>query len=158
MQPTPSNHGETVRRIVAELKGRPGPLIEVLHAIQAELGHIPESAVPLVADGLNISRAEVHGVVTFYHFFRRAPVGKHVLSLCRAEACQANGADRVAAYARERLKIDFHETTPDGIFSLEPVYCLGNCACGPSAMLDGELHGRLTPERLDALVSETAKQ
>lgn len=146
--------GEVVRRITADFKGRPGPLIEVLHAIQAELGYVPPAAVPLVASELNLSRAEVHGVVSFYHYFRSTPPGAHTVSVCRAESCQAMGADALAAHARQRLGVDFHETTPDGRFSLEPVYCLGNCACSPAVMIDGRLHGRLTPERLDALLSD----
>ena len=151
--PLSPNQSEAVLRIVGELKSRPGPLIEVLHAIQAELGYVPEGAVPLVAQGLNLSRADVHGVVTFYHFFRRTPPGKHVINLCRAEACQSMGADALVEHAKRRLGIDFHETTADGKFSLEPVYCLGNCACSPAAMVDGRLHGRLTPERFDAMIA-----
>jgi len=143
-----------VRRIVTEHKARPGPLLEVLHAIQAELGFIPAGAVPVVAEGLNLSRAEVHGVVTFYHYFRRTRPGTHTVRLCQAESCQAMGAERLAAHARTRLGVDFHETTPDGRFTLEPVYCLGNCACSPAAMIDGQLHGRVTPERFDALISQ----
>ena len=151
-QTLPSSHADAVRRIVTDLKGRPGPLLEVLHAIQAELGYVPEGAVPLVAEELNISRAEVHGVVTFYHYFRRTPPGKHVVSLCRAEACQSMGADVLAEHVKKRLGVDFHETSDDGQFSLEPVFCLGNCACSPAAMVDGELFGRLTPERIDAVI------
>ncbi len=154
MTPTlPPVHADTVRRIVAELKNRPGPLLEVLHAVQAALGYVPEAAVPLVAQGLNISRAEVHGVVTFYHYFRRTPPGKHLVNLCRAESCQAMGADALADHAKRKLGVDFHETTPDGEFSLEPVYCLGNCACSPAAMVDGRLYGRLTPEGFDAMLA-----
>ena len=149
-----SEHGERVRRIVEELKGRPGPLIEVLHAIQARLGYVPPAAVPLVADGLNLSRAEVHGVISFYHYFRSTPPGAHTVSVCRAESCQAMGGEALAAHARRRLGVDFHQTTPDGRFSLEPVYCLGNCACSPAVMIDGRLHGRVTPERFDALLSD----
>jgi formate dehydrogenase subunit gamma len=149
-----SEHGEAVRRIVGELKGRPGPLIEVLHAIQAALGYVPPAAVPLVADGLNLSRAEVHGVVSFYHYFRSTRPGAHTVSVCRAESCQAMGAESLAAHARRRLGVDFHQTTPDGRFSLVPVYCLGNCACSPAVMIDGRLHGRVTPERLDALLAD----
>ena len=153
MTPTLSaTHSDTVRRIVADLKGRPGPLLEVLHAIQASLGYVPEGAVPLVAQGLNISRAEVHGVVTFYHYFRRTPPGRHVVSLCRAESCQALGADQLAEHAKRKLGVDFHETTADGEFSLEPIYCLGNCACSPAAMVDDRLYGRLTPESFDAML------
>ena len=146
-------HGESVRRIVGGLKGRPGPLIEVLHAIQAELGYVPPAAVPLVASELNLSRAEVHGVVSFYHFFRSTPPGAHTVSVCRAESCQAVGGEALAAHARRRLGVDFHQTTPDGRFSLEPVYCLGNCACSPAVMIDGRLHGRVSPERFDALLA-----
>jgi len=143
-----------VRRIVAEHQGRPGPLLEVLHAVQAALGFIPAGAVPLVAEALNLSRAEVHGVVTFYHYFRRSRAGAHTVSLCQAESCQSMGAEALAAHARQRLGIDFHETTPNGRFSLEPVYCLGNCACSPAAMIDGRLYGRVTAERFDALIAE----
>jgi len=145
-----------VRRIVAEHKGRPGPLLEVLHAIQAALGFIPAGAVPVVAQQLNISRAEVHGVITFYHYFRRSRPGAHIVSLCQAEACQSMGAAALAAHARERLGIDFHETTADGRFSLDPIYCLGNCACSPAALIDGRLYGRVTPERFDALIAENS--
>jgi formate dehydrogenase subunit gamma len=145
---------ETVRRIVADMKDRPGPLIEVLHAVQAALGHVPPDAVPIVAEALNLSRAEVHGVVTFYHFFRETPPGKHTVQICRAEACQSMGADALVAHAKKRLGVDFHETTPDGVFSLEPVFCLGNCACSPAAMIDGRLYGRVSPDRFDELVAE----
>ncbi len=158
MEPLASEHGETVRRIVAKLKGRPGPLIEVLHAIQAQLGYVPPAAVPLVASELNLSRAEVHGVVSFYHFFRSTPAGAHTLSVCRAESCQAVGGDALAAHAQRRLGVDFHETTADGRFSLEPVYCLGNCACSPAVMIDGQLHGRVTPERFDTLLLEVERK
>ena len=98
---------------------------------------------------MGFKRADVHGVVTFYHYFRRTPPGKHVVSLCRAESCQALGADQLAEHAKRKLGVDFHETTADGEFSLEPIYCLGNCACSPAAMVDGRLYGRLTPETLD---------
>ena len=158
METLSSEHGETVRRIVRDLKGRPGPLIEVLHAIQAELGYVPPAAVPLVAAELNLSRAEVHGVVSFYHFFRSTPPGAHTVSVCRAESCQAVGAEALAAHVRQRLGVDFHETTSDGRFSLEPVYCLGNCACSPAVMIDDRLHGKVTPERLDALLSEVDRK
>jgi formate dehydrogenase subunit gamma len=154
MKTLASEQADAVRRIVADLKTRPGPLIEILHAIQAELGYVPGGAVPIVADGLNLSRAEVHGVISFYHYFRGTPPGAHTVSVCRAESCQAVGGETLAAYARQRLGVDFHQTTPDGRFSLEPVYCLGNCACSPAVMIDGRLHGRVTPERLDALLSE----
>ena len=143
-----------VRRILTEHKARPGPLLEVLHAIQAELGFIPAGAVPVVAEGLNLSRAEVHGVVTFYHYFRRTRPGTHTVRLCQAESCQAMGAEGLTAHARQRLGVNFHETTADGRFTLEPVYCLGNCACSPAAMIDGQLYGRVTPARFDALIAQ----
>ena len=152
--PLTPNESETLGRIVADLKGRPGPLLEVLHAIQAAMGYVPPAAVPVVADGLNLSRAEVHGVVTFYHYFRHTAPRKHTVSLCRAEACQSMGADALAAHAKVRLGIDFKQTTPDGRFTLEPVYCLGNCACSPALMIDGELHGRVTAQRFDEIVAD----
>jgi formate dehydrogenase subunit gamma len=154
MQTLPPTENDAVRRIVADLKDRPGPLLEVLHGIQAALGYVPPAAVPLVAEGLNLSRAEVHGVVTFYHYFRRTPPAVHTVSLCRAEACQSMGADSLAEHAKQRLGVEFHETTADGRFSLEPIYCLGNCACSPAVMIDGRLYGRVTPERFDALIAE----
>ena len=149
----PADH-DAVRRIVAELKDRPGPLLEVLHAIQAELGFVPEAAVAPVAEGLNLSRAEVHGVVTFYHYFRHHRPGTHTVSVCQAEACQSMGAEALTAHAKRTLGIDFHQTTPNGHFTLEPIYCLGNCACSPAVMIDGKLHGRVTPERFDALIAQ----
>ncbi len=155
MQTLSSEQRDVVGRIVAEFKGRPGPLLEVLHAIQAALGYVPREAIPLVAEGLNLSRADVHGVVTFYHYFRSAEPGRHVVQVCRAESCQALGGEALADHARKRLGVEFHESTPDGRFSLEPVYCLGNCACSPAVMIDGQLHGRVTPERFDALIAET---
>jgi formate dehydrogenase subunit gamma len=158
METTAFEHGETVRRIVADLKGRPGPLLEVLHAIQAQLGYVPQDVVPLVAAQLNLSRAEVHGVVSFYHYFRRSAPGAHTVSVCRAESCQAMGAEALAAHARQRLGVDFHETTSDGRFSLEPVYCLGNCACSPAVMVDDKLYGRVSPERLDALLADVERK
>ena len=157
MKSIPTEELETVRRIVADMKNRPGPLIEVLHAVQAALGYVPAEAVPVVAEALNLSRAEVHGVVTFYHFFRETPPGKHTVHICRAEACQSMGANALVAHAKKRLGVDFHETTRDGVFSLEPVFCLGNCALSPAAMIDGQLYGRVTPERFDQLVAENKK-
>jgi formate dehydrogenase subunit gamma len=154
MDSLPSEQTAAVRRIVAQHRERPGPLLEVLHAVQAAFGYVPAGAVGVVAEELNLSRAEVHGVVTFYHYFRRSPPGAHIVSLCQAESCQSMGAEALAAHVRQRLGIDFHETTADGRFSLEPIYCLGNCACSPAAMIDGRLHGRVTPETLDALVAQ----
>jgi formate dehydrogenase subunit gamma len=139
--------------IIGRLKGEPGPLLMVLHAIQDALGHIPPAAVPIIADGLNLSRAEVHGVISFYHYFRDHPAGRHTVRICRAESCQSMQGAALAEHARRRLGIDFHQTTPGGDISLEPVYCLGNCACSPAVMIDRELFGRVTPERLDDLLA-----
>ncbi|MBS0365574.1 MAG: formate dehydrogenase subunit gamma [Proteobacteria bacterium] len=144
--------GSRVRRIAAELKDQPGPLLNILHQVQGELGCIPAGAVAILAETLNLSRAEVHGVVTFYHHFRRKPAGRHVVSLCQAEACQAVGAAALTGHAQRDLGVALHQTTADGAVTLEPVYCLGNCAAAPSAMIDGRLHGRLTAQRLGELV------
>jgi formate dehydrogenase subunit gamma len=153
MQTPAVDHSQEVSRILAQFKDRPGPLLEVLHAVQAALGFIPPHSIGQIAEGLNLSRADVHGVVTFYHHFRCAPPGRHVLQVCRAESCQAVGGEALAEHARTRLGVDFHESTPDGRLSLEPVYCLGNCACSPAVMLDGRPYGRMTPARLDALLA-----
>ncbi len=131
----------------------PGPLIVVLHAVQDKLGFIPPAAIPEIANGLNLSRAEVHGVVTFYHYFRTRPHGRHVVQVCRAEACQARGGAALEAHAQKRLGIHFDETTADGATTLEAVYCLGNCATGPSVRIDGRMHGNVTPERFDSLTA-----
>src|SRR5207244_6449419 len=129
---------DTVPGIVSRLKDRPGALLPVLHAIQDALGYVPASSVPLIAEGLNLSRAEVHGVISFYHYFRDTAPGRHTIHLCRAEACQSMNQKGLEAHAKERLGVDYHGTTADGAFSFEPVYFLGNCACAPSMMIDGE--------------------
>ena len=156
MESLPSEQTATVRRIVAQHRERPGPLLEILHGIQAAFGYVPAGAVPVLAEELNLSRAEVHGVVTFYHFFRRSAPGTHTVSLCQAESCQSMGAEALAQHAQQRLGIEFHQTTADGRFSLEPIYCLGNCACSPAAMIDGRLYGRVTPESFDELIAENS--
>jgi formate dehydrogenase subunit gamma len=140
------------REIIEPMRALEGPLLPMLHAIQDEFGHVPQEILPLLAEILNISRAEVHGVVTFYHDYRREPAGRHVLKLCQAEACQSMGSDRVAARVKKLLGIDFHQTSADDSVTLEPVYCLGLCACAPSAMLDGEVFGRLDDETIGELV------
>lgn len=150
-----SEASRSVDDALARLKGLPGGLLPILHAIQDEIGYVPPEAVPTIAKALNLSRAEVHGVVSFYHHFRSERPGRHLLQMCRAEACQSMGAESLAAQARERLGIDFHETTADGNLTLEAVYCLGNCACSPAVLLDGEPHGRITAERLEALIAST---
>jgi len=143
---------EIVDRAIARLRDLPGALLPILHEIQDQLGFVPPAATESLAKGLNLSQAEVHGVITFYHDFRTAPPGNHVLKLCRAEACQAMGSERLEAHLRERFGIGMNETSADGRVTLEPVYCLGNCALSPSMLLDGELHGRVSERRLDTLL------
>ena len=143
-----------VNEACTRLKDLPGALLPILHAIQDKVGFVPKGAVPLVANVLNLSRAEVHGVVTFYHYFRTQRPGKHVFHLCRAEACQSVGAADLEAHAKQTLGIDFHGTTSDGAITLEPVYCLGNCALGPSLMIDDRLQGRVSAKRFDTLVAK----
>jgi formate dehydrogenase subunit gamma len=142
-----------IRRLAEARATEPGALLPILHAIQDEMGYVPEAAVGIVAEVLNLSRAEVHGVVTFYHFFRTQPAGKHIVYLCRAEACQSMGARALEEHARTKLGVDLHGTTADGRFTLEPVYCLGNCALSPAVMVDETVYGRVTPERLDDLLA-----
>src|SRR5712691_981066 len=149
---------ETVLGIVSKLKDKPGALLPVLHAIQDALGYVPASSVPLIAEGLNLSRAEVHGVISFYHYFRDRPPGRHTIHLCRAEACQAMSQRALEAHAKQHLGVDFHHTTSNGAFTFEPLYCLGNCACSPAMMIDGELYGRVTPQRFDEIVAQWEKR
>ena len=145
---------ETVDRVLAEHRDRPGALLPILHGIQDALGYVPPEAVPVIAQSLNLSRAEVHGVVSFYHHFRETPPGRHTIRICRAEACQSVGAEALIAHAERHLGIGLHETTADGAVSLEPIYCLGNCALSPALLCDGEVMGRVTKEKLDALLAE----
>ncbi len=133
-------------------RGLEGALLPILHAVQAEFGYVPQQVLPIIAKDLNISRAEVHGVVSFYHDYREQPAGRHVVKLCRAEACQAMGADTVAAHVQKTLGVDWHQTTADGAVTLDPVFCLGLCACGPAAMVDGKLLGRVNIARMDAIL------
>jgi formate dehydrogenase subunit gamma len=150
-------NAERAGAIVSAHCQQEGAALPILHALQEAFGHVPEAAVTMVAQALNLSRAEVHGVVTFYHDFRREPPGRHVLKLCRAEACQAAGGDALAARARARLGVAIGETSPDRWVTLEPVYCLGLCATAPAAMLDGRVVGRLDAARLDALLAEARR-
>ena len=143
--------------IIAEHTHLEGATLVILHALQEAFGYVPEPAIPMIAHALNLSRAEVHGVFTFYHDFRHEPAGKRVLKLCRAEACQAAGGDALAARAEARLGIALGNTTADHRVTLEPIYCLGLCATAPSAMLDGRLVGRLDEARIDALVAEAQR-
>lgn len=144
----PAPTADEIRDVVAPLTGLEGPLLPMLHAIQGVWGHVPQAAVPVLADLLNLGRAEVHGVISFYHDFRDHPAGRKVLKICRAEACQAVGGTGVAAETLARLGVDWHGTTVDGAVTVEPVYCLGLCACGPAAMIDGRLLGRVDADRL----------
>src|SRR5271169_2412241 len=139
---------------IRECLDREGPLLPILHALQEEFGYIEEAAEPLIAEALNITRAEVHGVVTFYHDFRREPAGRHVLKICRAEACQSMGSEEVASNLLGQLAIDWHGTTRDGEITVEPVYCLGLCACAPAALLDGQPLARLDAGKFDAALAQ----
>jgi len=148
----PSVDLNQVRSIIQEFKMLPGAMLPVLHAIQDALGYVPPSVVPLIADELNLSRAEVHGVISFYHHFRQQPAGRHIVQICRAEACQAVGADALVAHAKAALGCDFHGTSSDGQFTLEPVYCLGQCACGPNMQIDDDLHARVSSDKFNRLL------
>ena len=142
--------------IIASHAGEEGATLPILHELQAAFGFVPAEAVPLVAHALNLTRAEVHGVVSFYHEYRRHRPGRHILRLCRAEACQALGCDSLAAHVRSRLNIGWHETTSDGAMTLEPVFCLGLCAIGPAALLDGQPLARLDAARIEAALDSVS--
>lgn len=148
---------ERTRAIVSHLRSLEGPLLPILHEVQDEFGYVPQEALPVIAHELNLSRAEVHGVMTFYHDYRDHPAGRHVLKLCRAEACQSMGGDQMAERVKKLLGIDFHQTALDGSVTLEPVYCLGLCACAPAAMLDGELYGRVDDETIAEFAAEVRR-
>lgn len=145
---------ERAAELYADLVDLPGALLPILHRVQNRLGYVPPEYVPVIARSLNLSRAEVHGVISFYHEFRTEPPGTHVVQICQAEACQAMGTDALTEHARERLGTDMDATSPDGKYTLLPVYCLGNCACAPAMMVDGHLHGRVTQQRFDEVVGE----
>jgi formate dehydrogenase subunit gamma len=158
MQASAYSLAEAVEAVVQEHAGAIGALLPVLHSLQQRLGYIPSAAIPLVAKALNLSRAEVHGVMHFYHDFRSEPAGDHVIQLCRAEACQAMGGRALEAHVKARLGVDYGATTADGRFTLEPVYCLGNCACTPSLRIDDAIDARVTPGRFDQLLDELQGQ
>lgn len=143
-----------VGEILNDHRGMEGALLPILHAVQADFGYVPPEALPIIAKDLNISRAEAHGVMSFYHDFREKPAGRHVLKLCRAEACQAVGGDRVAAHAQQKLGLNWHETSADGKVTLDPIFCLGLCACAPAAMIDGKLVGRVDEARIDQIIGD----
>jgi formate dehydrogenase subunit gamma len=145
---------QVINDTITALKDQPGALLPILHGIQDALGYIPSNAVPEIAKALNLSRAEVHGVISFYHYFRDTPPGTHTIHVCRAESCQAMGGKKLEAHVKAKLGIDYHQTTVDGKFSLEPVYCLGNCACSPAIQIDKDIHGRVSNESFDAIINE----
>ena len=160
-----TDHAAAVRAVLTRHAGEPGALLPILHDVQHALGHIPADQVPTIANALNLSRAEVHGVITYYHHFRSAPTARHLVQVCRAEACQAMGADALMAHAELRLgcaaagrsgDASRSSTSRDGAFTLEPVFCLGLCAASPALMLDGEPHARMTPGAFDQLISNVA--
>jgi len=146
-----------VQEIIATLKDKPGALLPILHGVQDALSYIPAESVPAIATALNLSRAEVHGVISFYHYFRDTPPGKQTIHLCRAESCQAMGGKQLEEHVKTRLGIDFHETTADGKFSLEPVYCLGNCACSPALQIGKDIYGRVSEDSFDNLLNDMEK-
>ena len=145
---------DDIRDLVSPLLTLEGPLLPMLHAIQAEWGHVPQAAVPVLADLLNLGVAEVHGVISFYHDFRKEPAGRHMLKICRAEACQSVGGNAMAQRILDRLGVDWHGTTRDGGVTVEPVYCLGMCACGPAVMLDNRVIGRIDDARMERLMTQ----
>ena len=149
---------KSVSSALAANREKPGALLPILHGIQDDIGHIPEDAIPVIAEELNLSRAEVHGVVSFYHHFRKSPPGRHVIQICQAESCQACGSEVLTDHAKHLLSIGFHQTSSNGDFTLEPVYCLGNCACSPAIMIDDDVYGRITPARLEKLIGQYAKE
>lgn len=145
---------DTIRQEVAALQHKPGALLPILHAIQGRIGYVPDGAVPIIAEMLQQTRADIHGVISFYHHFRTRPAGSNVLEVCRAEACQARGSRALERHVQEKLGVGYHETTSDNEFTLEPVYCLGNCACGPSIRVNNEIIGRVTPQKFDQLADK----
>jgi formate dehydrogenase subunit gamma len=153
----PDRTKNVIEAAITSNKDKPGALLPILHGIQDNIGHIPPEAVPLIASELNLSRAEVHGVISFYHYFRQTPPGRHTIQICQAESCQAMGSAALTEHTKSMLKIGFHETTADQEFSLEPVYCLGNCACSPAVMIDDEVYGRVSSDRLEQLLNQVRK-
>jgi formate dehydrogenase subunit gamma len=149
---------DTIAAVCMAEATRPGGLLPALHAIQDAVGFIPPESVPVIADTFNLARAEVHGVLTFYHDFRTEPPAKHAFHICRAEACQSMGAERLVYHAEARLGCRMKESAADQHFSLEPVYCLGHCAASPAIMVDGAVHARVTPERFDAIFENLIAQ
>lgn len=151
---TELNMMQAVQIIVADLKDKPGSLLPILHAVQNALGYVPPETVPTIAKELNLSRAEVHGVISFYHYFRDTPAGKHTIQVCRAESCLSMGGKELENHVKTTLGIDYHETTTDRQFSLEPIYCLGNCACSPAIQIGNDIYGRVSTATFDEILKE----
>ncbi len=145
---------ELIRQEISVLKHKPGALLPILHAIQNRVGYIPKAAVPIIAQELQQTRADVHGVISFYHYFRTQPAGSHIVEVCRAEACQAQGGRALERHIQAALGVGYHHTTADYEFTLEPVYCLGNCACGPSISVNSKVYGRMNPQKFDQLTEQ----
>ena len=143
-----------INHCIADHQSMSGALLPLLHAIQDNIGYVPELAYPLISKALSLSVAEVHGVVTFYHHFRTHQPGRHILQVCRAESCQALGSDALETHIKNKLGVEFHENTSDGAITLEPIYCLGNCACSPAVMIDEEVYGRVDNKKIDQLISD----
>ncbi len=148
---------DLAQAIIDKYSDVPGASLPILHALQDEFGYVDPAAVPLIAKALHLSRAEIHGVISFYHEFRTEPSGQRIVKLCRAEACQSMGCRALESHVKQRLGVDFGETTPDRRFTLEAVYCLGNCALSPAIMIDSELHGRVDADRFDTILVEAAQ-
>lgn len=155
---SPSQTVQTVQTVLARHAGRPGALLPILHDVQDAFGHVPQDVLPQIAAALNLSRAEVHGVVSYYHHFRSEPAGRCVVQVCRAESCQSMGADALMAHAEQALGCPSHGTSADGRFTLEPVYCLGLCSSSPAVMVGDRLHARMTPARFDAVIAKEGGQ
>ena len=147
-----------IQQAIAPHAQLPGAMLPVLHAIQDRFGYIPANAIALVASELRVSKAEVEGIISFYHHYRRTPAGAHVVQVCRAEACQARGARELEAHLKASLGIGYHETTSDNEITLEPVYCLGNCACGPNLLVDDQVKARMNPDKADQLIESLRTQ
>ncbi len=151
-QPTPQIAEQRIQAIIAQHQSLEGPLLPILHALQNELGYVPNEAFDPVCQALKMSRAELQGVISFYHTFRQSPGGKHTLQVCRAEACQAMGSRELEAEVKQLLGVDYHQTTQDQLITLEPVYCLGNCACSPNIRVDNDIYGRVNSQRLTDII------
>lgn len=152
--PAPEPDADEISAVISAHLSKEGPLLPMLHALQERFGHIPAGAADVLAGALNISKAEIHGVISFYHDFREKPAGRHVLKICRSEACKAVGADALAEATLAKLGLDWHGSTTGGALTVEPVYCLGLCACGPAVMLDDKVAGRVNAARMASLLEE----